>query len=91
MTAEKGNQALIRLSRDERRVLLEHFNLPPALRTHLAELNADSADVWMSTDEAEDLREQAGELFQLLGLNSEMQPTPTGIVLDALIDKLFAG
>lgn len=48
-------------------------------------------EVSMTTDEADRLREQAGDLFQEIGLGPDEEPTVDGRLLDALIDRLYRG
>jgi hypothetical protein len=82
---------IVRLAKDERSLLLEHFALADHIRGALE--GADKATVYLplTRSEADDLREQAGELFQSIGLGPDNLPTVEGRHLDQLIDKLYSG
>lgn len=91
MTSSKGTTGPVRLTRSEQVLLLERFVLTEDVRNQIGRADREVAEVWLTREEADDLREQAGELFQELGLNAHDEPTAPGKVLNKLIDKLFAG
>ena len=91
MNQKKGNQVCIRLTRPERLLMLRRFALPDGLREQIQSESVRPVEVWMTADEADELREQAGELFQEVGIGPDEAPTADGRLLDELIDRLYHG
>jgi hypothetical protein len=89
MTSHHGNVHRVRLTAHERELLLTRFTLSSTLHAALEHAKADASDVCIEYEEAESLRDQAGDLFQEVGLDASMTATPQGKLLDSLIDKLL--
>lgn len=69
--------------------MLRRFALPEGLREQIQSESARPVEIWMTADEADELREQAGDLFQEVGIGPDEEPTVDGRLLDALIDRLY--
>jgi hypothetical protein len=92
VTADKGTQACVRLSLEQRLLLLKRFDLPAEFRQQLASATSSRpVDYWLSRDEANNLREQAGDLFQEFGLAHDETVSREGQILEDLIDRFFVG
>jgi hypothetical protein len=91
MTFDKGSQVCVRFTRSERLLVLRLFEISVGLKEQLHRESSSSFDVWMSAVEADAMREQAGELFQLYGLGPDEQLTSDGRLLESLIDQLYRG
>jgi hypothetical protein len=87
---EHGRYGQIRLTRAEQRLLLERFTLPTELREQLHP-DREVVEVLIAEADAEELRDQAGDLFQEIGVDPSNSPTAEGRTLDGLIDKFFTG
>lgn len=91
MTVNKGTTGPVRLTRSEQLLLLQQFVLSDEVRDQIGRGDREVAEVWLTSEQADDLREQAGDLFQEIGLDARDEPTAAGKVLNNLIDKLFTG
>ena len=91
MSNVKGTQVCVTLTREERLELQRRFDLPLEVQKQLALSSARPASIWMTRDEAEGLRERAGELFQEHGLGDNDAVSAEGHLLEGLIDKFFVG
>jgi hypothetical protein len=91
MTPSASGQLRIVLTREERLTVLRELRPSPAVRSQLEPESSRSREVWMTADEADGLREQAAEVLQRSGFDSEYKPTPLGRLLEQLMDKLFTG
>jgi hypothetical protein len=87
----KGATGLVRFTRSEQLLLLQRFVLPDEVREQIGQGDREVAEVWLTRDQADELRDQAGDLFQEVGLDARDEPTAIGRLLDDLIDKLFTG
>lgn len=81
----------VSLTPAERHLLLERFRLPRKLRAQLERSGNKSAAVLMSAETADELREAAQDLLLTDGFDADYRPTPTGTLLEDLIDKFFTG
>jgi hypothetical protein len=85
------NQRCIRLDREERLLLMESSALSASLRQRLTAASARPIELWVSVDEADDLRELVQDMLQESGFDADYAPTPKGRVLEQPVDKLFTG
>lgn len=79
------------LTREERLTILRELRPSTAVRTQLEADSSRTREVWLTVDEANELREQAAESLQHSGFDSEYKPTALGRLLEQLMDKLFTG
>lgn len=91
MMRSEPNQMRVLLSREERTLLLWRAELPPTVRHQLESESPHAVEVWLTVDEADDLREQVQDILQVSGFDENYVPTPQGRVLESLVDKLFIG
>jgi hypothetical protein len=91
MTRSDANQRLISLTREERQLLLRRLEVAPDIRAQLESASPHSVDVWMSVDQADDLREAVQDVLQVHGFDESYAPTQEGLVLERLVDKFFTG
>jgi len=89
MTEPKGSQVCLSFTREERLELQKRFELPVDVRQQLYVVGARVAEIWMSREQADNLREQAADLLQLHGLADDDKLSDEGRLLEKLIDKLF--
>ena len=83
---------LVSLTDAERTVLLDHVKLRPRLRSTVQ--SAQNGDrgwgITPSADDAEEIRDCCGSTLAAIGFD-ESVPTEDGLLLQSMIDKLFAG
>lgn len=78
-----------RLKPDEIVFLLTTLDLPNRLRTALEQARDGSGLI--SDDEADMLRDLCGDRLQTHGFGPDYEPTPEGVALERMIDRLFIG
>ena len=81
----------ITLTREERLTVLRELRPSADVRTQLELESSRPREIWITTDEADELREQAAEVLQRSGFDSEYKATALGRLLEQLMDKLFTG
>lgn len=81
----------IMLTRLERLTMLKELRPSAAVRTQLETDSSRTREVWMTVDEADELREQAAEVLQRSGFDKEYKPTALGRLVEQLMEKLFTG
>jgi hypothetical protein len=91
MKPSQANQRRVHLTREERLVLLGCSGLAAETHAQLESKSAHAVDVWMSIEEADELREQVQDRLQVSGFDENYNITPQGRVLEGLVDKLFTG
>lgn len=89
MSGTRGGHVCVRLTREERMLIDERFMISGELRCQMRNDSVHPVDVWMTVEEAEELRDQAGDLFQTIGFGEERGITAEGAILDRLIDRLL--
>lgn len=87
---DQTRYGLVRLTRLEQQILRKRFKLTTDLRNQLHS-ERELLEVLISDADAEELRDQAGDLFQEIGSGPDNSPTPEGRTLDGLIDKFYTG
>lgn len=85
------NQRRVLLSREERMLLLREADLPATIRRQLQSESPHTTEVWLTVDEADDLRERVQDILQVSGFDENYAPTLQGRMLETLVDKLFTG
>lgn len=91
MTSPEPKYVRLRFSRDERLLLLSRFEVRPEARKQLDVSTSRPVELWMTVEEADDLREAAQDLLQVEGFDADYAPTPLGRQLETIINKLFTG
>jgi hypothetical protein len=90
--SESGSEQLrIMLTREERLTVLRELRPSAAVRAQLEPESSRLREVWITAQEADELRDQAAELLQRSGFDSEYKPTTLGRLLEQLMEKLFTG
>jgi plasmid maintenance system antidote protein VapI len=90
MTRSQPNQRRVIVTRDER-LMLQPMRLSDDVRLQLQKETPRSLELWLSIDEADDLREQVQDALQVNGFDENYRLTAAGKVLESLVDKLFTG
>ncbi len=91
MSDSRAKLTLVRLSREERLLLLERFELSPDARTQMSAGASHPREVWLTMEEADDRREAVQDMLQVEGFDENYAPTPLGRLLEGLVDKLYTG
>ena len=77
------------LAREERAAVTRNTRPSADVLAQLASPYAHAVEVWMTADEAEELREQVSDALLLSGFDEEYRATSEGKILEILIDKLY--
>ena len=80
---------MIVLSEAERALLLSHLETS-ALASALLPVDVRGA-FDLAEDDCDTLRDACGDLLLRIGFGEEYRPTPEGLLLEGLIDKLYCG
>jgi hypothetical protein len=84
-------RVLIRLTADERQLLLTKVQLPAPLRAAVDSAQ-EARGGWgftLSENEASELRDCCGKALAEIGFDQHYAPTKTGLLLESMIDKFF--
>jgi hypothetical protein len=83
----------VKLTREERDLLLSTAELPAGLIDQIrhSKLSGDGWTLDVDEDDADRIRDACGEKLQEIGFNKANEATPSGKVLETLIDKFFIG
>jgi hypothetical protein len=79
------------MTREDRLFLLAYMVVSTDLREQLDVPNSRPSEIWVTIEEADELREQLGDLLQTKGFDTEYRPTAIGKMAEQLLDKLFTG
>jgi hypothetical protein len=84
-------RVLIRLTADERQLLLTKVRLPTPLRATVDSAQ-EAGGGWgftLSQNEAVEIRDCCGDALAKIGFDQHYKPTEAGLLLESLIDKFF--
>ena len=84
-------RVLIRLTTDERQLLLTKVQLPAPLRATVAAAQ-EARRGWgftLSQSEAGEIRDCCGDVLCEIGFDQHDTPTEAGLLLESMIDKFF--
>jgi len=84
-------RVLVRLTEDERELLLTQVELPPRLHSMVASAQ-EGVRGWgftLSEEDATDIRDRCGDTLAAIGFDEHSSPTKAGLLLESMIDKFF--